>query len=286
VTLEANPETAGQELLEAVRAAGVNRVSLGVQSFRDEELRSLGRIHSAARARAAVADARAAGFDNISLDLMMWLPGQDVASWLSNVDALIALAPEHASLYLLELYPNAPLRDEMARRGWQMAPDEVAADMYVEGLARLEGAGYRQYEISNVARCGRYARHNTKYWTDGEWLGLGCGAHGTRRGVRWRNVSSTADYIARIARDEDVRAEVRVLSASEALGDAMFMGLRLTGGVDLQAVRERYGCDIMTRFAGALEPFLDADLLRVGGDRLQLTRPGMLLANDVLAVFV
>ena len=138
VTMEANPETVTPERLELFRAGGVNRLSYGVQSFRDEELRRLSRLHSAARARDAMAMARVAGFDNVSLDLMMWLPQQTVAEWLESVDALIALRPDHASLYLLELYPNAPLRDEMARARWSLAPDDDAADMYVNAMNRLE----------------------------------------------------------------------------------------------------------------------------------------------------
>jgi radical SAM superfamily enzyme YgiQ (UPF0313 family) len=169
--MEANPETVTEERLAGYREAGVNRISFGVQSFRDEELRRLGRIHDAARAKAVVAEARRAGFDNLSLDLMLWLPAQRLADLDDSLAALIDLHPEHASLYLLELYPNAPLREEMARAGWSLAPDDDAADMYLEAMARLDAAGYEQYEISNVAQHGRCSRHNLKYWTDGEWVG-------------------------------------------------------------------------------------------------------------------
>jgi oxygen-independent coproporphyrinogen-3 oxidase len=199
ITLETNPETSSAERMERFRAAGVNRVSFGVQSFRDDELRRLGRIHSVQRARDAVREARAAGLDNISLDLMMWLPQQSREHWQESVDALIDVGPGHASLYLLELYPNAPLKEDMARAGWSQAPDEDAAEMYLWSLDRLERAGYDQYEISNVARPGLASRHNLKYWRDGEWLGFGCGAHSTRDGVRWKNVSSTEEYIERLA---------------------------------------------------------------------------------------
>ena len=145
VTLEANPETVTPERLEGFRAAGVNRLSFGVQSFRDEELQRLSRLHSAGRAREAFGMARAAGFDNVSLDLMMWLPQQSVTDWLVSVEGLIGLGPEHASLYLLEIYPNAPLRDAMARGRWSVAPDEDAAEMYLQGMALLDEAGYEQY---------------------------------------------------------------------------------------------------------------------------------------------
>jgi oxygen-independent coproporphyrinogen-3 oxidase len=286
ITLETNPETIDRDKLERFRDAGVNRISFGVQSFRDDELKRLGRIHSASRARAAVREARAAGFDNVSLDLMMWLPGQSVETWLGNVDALVDAAPDHASLYLLELYPNAPLKEEMARSGWSLAPDDDAAEMYLSAMERLARAGLGQYEISNVARPGMASRHNLKYWTDGEWLAFGCGAHSTREGVRWKNVSGTAEYVERVTSGADIVTERRVLSANERLEEALFTGLRLTAGLDIEVVGARYGTDVWAIFGDALGPFLEAGWLIREGDRLRLTRDGMLMANEVMAVFV
>jgi oxygen-independent coproporphyrinogen-3 oxidase len=291
VTLETNPETSSPARMQGFREAGVNRVSFGVQSFRDEELRRLGRIHSVARARDAVKEARTAGFDNISVDLMMWLPQQTTADWQSNVDALIDVGPEHASLYLLELYPNAPLKEDMARAGWSQAPDDDAAEMYLWSVARLDAAGYGQYEISNVARPGRASRHNLKYWQDGEWLGFGCGAHSTRRGVRWSNVSSTEDYISRLAGTGGPLAlslvtERREMPIAERLGDALFTGIRLTEGVDIQAIGARYGVDVWSQYRRALEPFLAEGLVRREGSRLRLSRNGMLVANEIMQLFV
>jgi oxygen-independent coproporphyrinogen III oxidase len=286
ITMEANPETVSEARLARFRAAGVTRLSFGVQSFRDDELRRLSRLHSAGRARDALGEARAAGFDNVSLDLMMWLPQQSVDDWLQSVDAAIALGPEHLSLYLLEVYPNAPLKDDMARARWSQAPDDDAAAMYGTAMERLEGAGLEQYEISNVARAGRRSRHNMKYWQDGEWLGFGCGAHSTRSGVRWKNISATDDYVVRIERGESTATDVRRLTPGERLGDALFTGLRLTDGVDLDAVGARYGVDVWARYGGELRPFLDEGCLKRDGARLWLTRRGMLLAHEVMAVFV
>ena len=286
VTMEANPESVTTERLAAYRAAGVNRVSFGVQSFRDDELLRLSRLHGANRARSAIQEARSAGFDNVSLDLMMWLPGQSVVEWLESVDGAIATAPDHMSLYMLEVYPNAPLRDEMARRQWSQAPDEDVASMYIAAMERLETAGFEQYEISNVARPGRASRHNLKYWIDGEWLGFGCGAHSTLGDTRWKNVAATEDYVARCAAGEHVTSERRRLSAAEKLGDALFTGLRLSTGVDLDAMSQRYGVDIWLRYGADLAPFLEEGLLRHEGARLWLTRRGMLLAHEVMAVFV
>jgi oxygen-independent coproporphyrinogen-3 oxidase len=286
VTLEANPESVDPDKLGALREAGVNRLSFGVQSFRDSELRRLSRLHDATRARAALVEARSAGFDNVSLDLMMWLPQQRVDDWLESVDAAIDASPDHLSLYLLEVYPNAPLKDDMARAKWSQAPDDDAAAMYVTAMERLEAAGYEQYEISNVARPGRQSRHNLKYWTDGEWLGFGCGAHGTLRGVRTKNVAGVDEYVERIAKGQPVTSEVRRMDAAERLGDALFTGLRLTRGIDVDGVRQRYGVDVWQKYAVDLAPFVDAGLLRHDGRRLALTRSGMLLANEVMAVFV
>ena len=286
VTLETNPETVTAERLAGFRAAGVNRVSFGVQSLRDDELIRLSRIHSASRAREAVAQARAAGFDNLSLDLMMWLPQQTLGQWLESVDGLIALEPDHASLYLLELYPNAPLRETMAREHWSLAPDDDAADMYLAALERLDAAGFEQYEISNVAKAGRVSRHNLKYWEDGEWLGLGCGAHSTRGGTRWKNVSATEDYIAVVTAGGSLRTDVREMTLRERSEEAAFTGLRLTGGVNLPAIRDNYGVDLWEECGGELVRFVEAGVLTYDVRRLRLTRRGMLLANEVMAALI
>jgi oxygen-independent coproporphyrinogen-3 oxidase len=286
VTLEANPESVSEERLRGFRDAGVNRLSFGVQSFRDDELRRLSRLHSVDRARAALGEARAAGFDNISLDLMMWLPGQSVSQWLESVEQAIALAPEHLSLYMLEVYPNAPLKEEMARARWSQAPDDDAAGMYEAAMARLEAAGLEQYEISNVARRGRRSRHNLKYWTDGEWLGFGPGAHSTRGGVRWKNTPSTEEYSDRIVSGAPVAVDVRRLTPEERLGDALFTALRLVDGIDGNAIQTRYGVDVWRRYGADLEPFIEVGCLRRDGVRLSLTRQGMLVAHEIMSVFV
>jgi oxygen-independent coproporphyrinogen-3 oxidase len=286
VTLETNPETSTPARMAGFRDAGVNRISFGVQSFRASELQRLGRIHSAQRARDAVVEARAAGFDNVSLDLMMWLPQQTPADWRESIEALVEVSPDHASLYLLELYPNAPLKEDMARAGWSLAPDDDAAEMYLWSLSRLDAAGYSQYEISNVARPGRESRHNLKYWEDGEWLGLGCGAHSTRDGRRWKNVSGTEDYIARVMAGTSPIVDSREMSRIERAADALFTGLRLAEGVDLAAVGARYGVDTRAEFGRGLEPFVSGGFVVRNGDRIRLTREGMLVANEIMAVFV
>jgi len=286
ITIEANPESVDAARLRDFLDAGVNRVSFGVQSFRDEELKRLGRLHSAGRAAEAIGAARAAGFANISLDLMMWLPEQTVSQWMVSVERAIEIEPEHLSLYMLEVYPHLPLRAQMTQQRWEQLPDEAAADMYEASMAALDAAGYEPYEISNVARPGWRSRHNLKYWSDGEWLGFGPGAHATRAGARWKNLSSTDDYVQRIAKGATVIAECRHLSADERLGDALFTGLRLAEGIDIAFLSSHYLTDIWQRFGDRLAPYLDAGLLLKEGSRLRLTRRGMLLAHEVMAVFV
>ncbi len=296
ITLEANPETASSARLAAFRAAGINRVSFGVQSFDDAELARLGRIHSADRARQAIRDARTAGVDNLSLDLMLWLPGQSMASWMATVNEAIALAPDHLSLYLLELYPNAPLKEAMARAPrdqaghpaatWAQAADDAAADMYLAALEAFDAAGLAQYEISNVARPGRESRHNLKYWQAGSWHGFGCGAHSTVEGRRWKNLAATADYVDQVDRGESPEVDPQVLSPDDRLGEALFTGLRLTAGIERRNFQERFGVDPWNRYEATLAPFVAEGLIWADAARFGLTRRGMLVANEVLVTFV
>jgi oxygen-independent coproporphyrinogen-3 oxidase len=217
---------------------------------------------------------------------MMWLPGQSIDDWSQSVRDAVAIRPAHVSMYLLELYPNAPLKEDMARSGWSLAPDDDAAEMYLGAVAAFDAAGYRQYEISNVALDGRESRHNLKYWTDGEWQGMGCGAHSTRHGIRWKNASATGDYIARVAAGGLPVVERRQMSAEERLGDALFTGLRLTNGIDVADVGRRYGVDVWQKYGADAQRFVDEGLLRREGSRVRLTREGMLVANEIMQIFV
>lgn len=286
VTLETNPETATADRLRAFRDAGVTRISFGVQSFDDDELKRLGRIHSADRAREAIAAAQSTGFSSVSFDLMLWLPAQSLGTWRSTVDQAVALAPDHLSLYLLELYPNAPLKEEMARAGWSMAPDDDAADMYLQALTTLEAHGLAQYEISNVSRPGHRSRHNVKYWTAGQWFGFGCGAHGTVGQDRWKNVAPTEEYVDRINRGASPVATRETLSSKAQLEEALFMGLRLTDGVSRTWFGARFGLDPLEAYAQGLQPWLESGHVWTVGDRFGLTREGMLVANSILSEFV
>ena len=301
ITIETNPETATAERLAGFLDAGVNRISFGVQSFDDDELARLERRHSAARAKDAIRTARAAGFVNLSFDLMFWLPGQSIDSWMRTIDQAIALEPDHLSLYLLELYPNSPLKESMARHAvsapaalglgpgsssWAQSTDDEAADMYLDALARLDDAGFEQYEISNVARAGFSCRHNVKYWKGESWRGFGCGAHSTVEGARWHNIASTGDYVAAIAAGRSVTVNFQQLSPDAVLEEALFTGLRLSEGIDCGNILRRYGVEPWSRYGPALGPHVDEGLMWRRDERFGLTRPGMLVANEILTAFV
>jgi len=300
ITLEANPETVTPERIDGFLRAGVNRISFGAQSFNDRELARLDRIHSAARARGAIHEARAAGCDNLSLDLMFWLPGQTIETWRSTLQTAIALEPDHLSLYLLELYPNSPLREAMVRAGasgrpdppirgasdWAQSADDEAADMYLEAMEALEAAGLVQYEISNVSRSGRQCIHNLKYWRQGSWRGFGCGAHSTVDGIRWHNVAETTAYIDRIEAGGDVRVGREVLTPSARRDEALFLGLRLSEGIDRDAFARLHGEDPWQVHAPTFEAAADAGHVWHGGARFGLTRTGMLVANEILAALL
>jgi oxygen-independent coproporphyrinogen-3 oxidase len=242
----------------------------------------------------AVRCARAAGIANLSLDLMFWLPGQTADTWLLSVEEALTLEPDHLSMYLLELYPNAPLREAMARAGgaatdraaWAQVADDQAADMYLDAFERLDRSGLEQYEISNAARPGRQSRHNLKYWTMGDWRGFGCGAHSTVRSERWQNVAGTNEYIDRITQGQPVAIGHQPLSAADQQAEALFTGLRLSRGIDCGSFLERFGSDPWETYGAALGPATDAGLVWRRLDAFGLTRAGMLVSNEIGQLFV
>ena len=234
ITLETNPETVTSARMAAYLEAGVTRISLGVQSFNDEELLRLGRTHTSGKAVQAVHEIRTAGVRNVSLDLMLWLPGQSLTSWQATVDHLIALDLDHASLYLLELYRTRHFARRWPGPNGRRRPTTRRQTCTSGPWSDCDQAGFVQYEISNVSRGGAVSRHNLKYWQDGAWLGFGCGAHSTRGTVRTRKVSGTEDYIQRVHAGADVEAERHVRTPQQCLEEALFTGLRLTEGIDLE----------------------------------------------------
>ncbi len=280
VSLEANPESVDFDYLRGLRDLGVNRLSLGVQSFDDEELRFLGRIHSAAEAEAAYGAARQAGFENVGLDLIFGLPQQQLESWQRSLEKAIRLEPDHLSLYALTVEENTPLgRAVAANRAWE--PDEDAqAEMYEESEERLEAVGYDHYETSNWAWPGHRCRHNLTYWETRPYLGLGAGAHSYLSGCRFANTPLPQDYIELVQASGPAEEGTDGLDLSKMpqvtslerqnqqteMSDMMILGLRLTEGVSRERFRERFGVGLERAiFPGDIGP----DAAGVAGDRQQ-----------------
>ena len=299
ITLEANPGTLSPGYLDNLLEAGVNRLSIGVQSFAKPELALLGRIHSPSQAVDAIESARKAGFANLSLDLMFGIPGQNLASWQANLEKAIELKLEHISLYSLILEPGTQLFDDVQAGRLQPASEDLSADMYEFAMDALGQEGFSHYEISNWAK-GEFfeSRHNKIYWKNQPYLGVGVGAHSSLNGLRVANSPSIEEYIQRIsksnAEDEGVfpaAEETLKLDTYTMQQETMMLGMRLTReGVSALDFKERYGMTIQEVFPKELERILARKLAEwrdfADGPHLVLTRGGILLGNQVFQEFV
>jgi oxygen-independent coproporphyrinogen-3 oxidase len=286
VTVEANPRDLDRDGYRALVAAGANRLSLGVQSFDDGVLSEMGRHHSASDSRRAVRLARGAGFHNVSLDLVLGWPDETRPRWRRTLTALLALEPDHVSLYVLEVEGRTVLAHRQRRGRLELPDDDRVADLYQETVDRLGAAGLDRYEISNFARAGFASRHNRKYWDDAPYLGFGMSAHSLRGGRRWWNLDRYATYCRAVEEGRGARAGERLLGARERAQEALFTGLRRTEGLDLEAFQRRYGIDPLAEWAIPLAEVAQAGLVEIAGGRLQLTDRGMLLSNEVFRIFV
>lgn len=287
ITVEMNPGTVTPAQLRAFRALGVNRASFGAQTFDDAELAKLGRSHSSADTLATFHELRAAGFDNISFDLIVGLPGQTLAGWQQNIEQSLALAPEHLSFYLLEVHSGTPLADHI-RRGLQPMPDEdLSTVMYEWMIERAAAAGYEHYEISNLCKPGFGSRHNTKYWTGAPYYGFGCSAHSfDGRARRWSNQRDVLRYVESIEQGTSPVVEEQELTKADLRAEALFLGMRMMRGVDVREYNELFGVDLRAEHRDELDRFREAGLVEFDGDLIRLTRNGALMSNEVFAAFV
>jgi len=277
-TLEAAPGDITAEAAQAWRDAGINRVSLGVQSFVRGELARTGRKHTAQTVQDEIATLRAEGILNFSIDLIAGLPGQSSASWRESLDWIERLQPPHVSVYMLEVDDDSRLGAEILalgqRYGAREAPtSDQTADFYETAVERLSALGLARYEISNFARPGFESRHNLKYWRREPYLGFGADAHSFDGEWRWSNVESAAEYARRSALCENTQAERTLADPS---GEPLFLGLRLTQGIEAD----------WSPYAESVREFERDGLLEIDGRRLRLTPRGVMLSNEVFAAFV
>jgi len=272
ITVEANPGTIDAGKAAFLRGLGVNRLSLGVQSFSDTELQTLGRIHTAREAEQA---AREAGFENISLDLIYGIPGQGIESWRATLGHAVSLGPKHISAYELTPEPGTPLVRLLSEGAVALPGEDAVVGMAELAWDFLAASGYVRYEISNYALPGRECVHNLNYWRRGKYLGIGAGAHSFDGNKRWKNVPDIDAYISRLKDGVLPVEEQMELAPAEAAGEALFLGLRLAEGVDVGAFQKEHGLDLMSAASGLVrEGFME-----VKGGRLMLTRRGFLLFN-------
>lgn len=286
ITAEANPGSVSLKYLKELRALGINRLSFGVQSFADDELQMIGRVHNAHEARAAIRLARQAGFANISLDLIAGLPEQRMETWQRNLQEAFALAPEHLSVYLLELYQDAPLLHRIKRGELRALDEELTVAMYYALVDEAARHGYEHYEISNWARPGYASRHNLKYWTGAPYWAFGVSAAGYDGRTRWSNTRNIHEYLKRLEHAESPIAETIELDDEDRQSEHLFLRLRLQDGVNLREHQQRFGVNARERYSDELARLNDAGLIELNNDELKISRKGKVLANEVFAVFV
>jgi oxygen-independent coproporphyrinogen-3 oxidase len=286
ITVEANPDPPLVGKLRGLREAGVNRLSIGVQSFVARELRVLGRRHTAADVEAVVRGAREAGFGNLSLDLIFGTPGQTEASWTASLEAAIALEVEHLSCYGLTIEEGTPYAIWFARDPAAFAGESLEALLYARAIERLREAGFEQYEISNWAKPGFRSQHNAGYWRNDPYLGLGVGAASYRDGERSTHTRDLVAYCEAALAGGPIPGESERLEGAARAGEAIMLALRTAEGVDTMAFRERYGIDVRERYRGVIGDLTAAGVLEAAGDALRLTERGRFIANDVCGAFL
>lgn len=296
-SIEVNPGTITFAQCQQLRQAGFNRVSIGIQSLQNDELKTLGRVHNREEAIDCVHSARDAGFENISIDLIFGVPGSDLTRWQSTVEQAIRLDPQHLALYNLTIEEQTPFW-HLQQQGKLTLPDEeTQLAMYEFGISRLQAAGYEQYEISNFALSGCRSQHNQIYWHNETYLGLGAGATSYINGCRYTNTPALETYLAGAAsiaagqNQADALYPPTVIAAERldregTLGETIMMNLRLLEGIDLTAFQQRFGVNLEDEYANTLDKLQALNLLEIQGNHLRLTSKGVLLSNEVFQEFL
>ncbi|TWK91910.1 Oxygen-independent coproporphyrinogen-III oxidase-like protein YqeR [Bacillus paralicheniformis] len=284
--VEANPDDLSAEKLEVLKAAGVDRLSFGVQTFEDELLKKIGRVHEQKDVLVSFERARNAGFDNISLDLMFGLPGQTIGHFASSLDTALALGAEHYSVYSLIVEPKTVFYNLMKKGRLHLPPQDQEAEMYELVMRKMEEAGIGQYEISNYAKKGYESKHNLTYWNNEEYFGLGAGAHGYINGERTVNAGPVKHYIDLIEQSGFPYKEKHRVTKNEQIEEEMFLGLRKTAGVDKEHFFQKYERTVDDLFPKVLRSLEETGLIVNTSKNVFLTHNGKLLGNEVFQAFL
>jgi oxygen-independent coproporphyrinogen III oxidase len=284
ITLETNPGTVDRKKLQAFRSAGINRISLGIQSFHDEDLKFLTRIHSASEAKQCVHDVYASGFKNLSFDLIFSLPRQSLLAWKSNLQQAVELLPQHLSCYSLIIEPGTPLFHMVESK--QITPVDVDrdAEAYEWTIDYLNSHGYQQYEVSNFAQPRFKCRHNLNYWNHSLYLGFGPSAHSFSGNERWWNISDLSTYLKKLSERTFPPREKERLSDAQLMEETIFLGLR-SEGIDLEQFRRRFSHSLETENATVITELIQQERAKIDNGRLRLTAKGYLVCDEICRLF-
>ncbi|RSD22726.1 radical SAM family heme chaperone HemW [Mesobacillus subterraneus] len=285
-TFEANPGDLSKEKLSILKNAGVNRLSFGVQTFNDDLLQRIGRSHRAKDVFASIENARAAGFENISIDLIYSLPGQTKQDVIDSIQTALGLGLVHYSGYSLIIEPKTVFYNLMQKGKLPLPGEDAEAEMYVALMEQMEQNGLKQYEISNFAVPGYESKHNLTYWNNEEYYGFGAGAHGYVNGIRQSNFGPLKKYMDPLTRGELPIMDFHKVTVEEQMEEEMFLGLRKTEGVSIRQFQEKYNRDLLQFFGQQIEEWSSKGLLEMDDERIFLTREGRLLGNEVFQSFI
>ena len=278
ISIESNPGSLTAELLKFYRELGINRLSIGVQSFNDEDLRFLGRVHSSAGAERAICEAQDAGFQNLNIDLIFEIPGQTTNTWRKNLDMVNKLSVPHVSAYSLIYEENTPIFDSLQRGEIEQFPEDDTADLYLLTDKILDASGFTHYEISNFARAGLECRHNLNYWNRGEYIGLGPSAHGFTGAIRYWNKRNLDEYLAAILAGKLPTEGEELIGRVEAIEEYVYLGLR-AGGISLEELRNKYSVELSDAVLKMFDQWVSNQIAVLSGNILRLTSAGYLLAD-------
>jgi len=286
ITVETNPNTVSRESLTALHRAGVNRLSIGVQSFSDNLLKTIGRSHTSSQARESVQLAQEIGFETVNIDLIFGLPGQTVKEWQASLDQALAFDPGHISLYELMIEEETPFAQNHDQGILNLPSEDDVVLMLEAILQRTEKAGYQRYEISNYAKPGKECRHNMNYWQNGQYLGLGASAFSCIEGMRIKNVDAPALFITLVNQQKSPFESIECLSLEASFRESVIMGLRMVEGISVSDMQERYGISMMDYYGSTFKNLEDSGLLQQSENRIRLSAKGFPIANQVLSQLV
>jgi oxygen-independent coproporphyrinogen-3 oxidase len=286
ITAESNPATSDGERFDALRKAGFNRLSIGVQSFDDRILKIAERRHSASEAQDVFQLARKCGFDNINIDLMFGLPSQSLSDWRNTLDRAIQLKPDHIACYALMIEDNTPFEKQKQEGNLDVPEEDIELAMYELTIERLLNSGYNHYEVSNFAKPGKESKHNLTYWNNDEYLGFGPGAVSYLNGRRWKNETRPSHYIRKTLSGDTLDIESEQVSSAVSLAETIMLGLRLRQGVSMTTLQQRYGKNWMNPLKDKIRHLESQGYLILDNNYIKLTHKGLLFASDVSMEFL